>query len=78
MTRLPTAEAKSDSELVHASERWTQGFSAATLEPADARDLFESAQRVTRAVARAARELSWQTPDSFLAVMRQAEQSSDR
>ena len=78
MTGPSNTQAPRDAELVRASERWTQAFAAATLDPADAADLVESAQRVTRAVARAARELTWQTPDSFTAVMRQAEQSGDR
>ena len=78
MTRPTDTEATNAAELVRASERWAQGFSAATLAPADASDLVESAQRVARAVARAARELTWLTPDSFVAVMQQAEKSSDR
>lgn len=77
MTSPTTASQGSDSALVEASERWVTGFCAAPLEPVDAADLVESAQRITQAVARAARHLDWQTPDSFIAAMRQAELSSD-
>ena len=77
MTRPTAARQGGDTGLVEAGERWVKGFGAAPLEPVDAPDLVESAQRITQAVARAARHLSWQTPDSFIANMRQAELSSD-
>jgi len=77
-TAIDTAiEPSGKAALVEASERWVQGFGDATLAPADAADLTLSAQRITQTVARAARQLSWLTPDSFIAVMRQAEQSDD-
>jgi len=76
MTR-PTAVDQGDAALVEASERWVQGFGAAALAPEDACDLVLSAHRITQTVARAARHLNWETPDSFVAVMRQAELSDD-
>ena len=54
-----------------------QSGNAVQLEPADASDLVESAQKIMQVVAYAARHLTWQTLDSFIAVMRQAEHSSD-
>ena len=78
MTRPTATDHESDAGLVAASECWAKGFGAATLDPADASDLVESAQTITQAVARAAAQhLTWQTPDSFIAVMRQAERSND-
>lgn len=77
MTRPPATGPASDTALVQASERWVQGFGTAALEPANASDLVESARKITQAVAHAARHLDWQTPDSFIATMRQAERSSD-
>lgn len=77
MTRPTIADPGSEPSLVQASERWVKGFATATLDPASAPDLVESAQRVTQVVAHAARHLTWQTPDSFMAAMRQAELSGD-
>lgn len=77
MTQATSTDHASDAGLVAASERWVEAFGTATLEPADAADLVESARRITQAVARAARHLAWQAPDAFTAVMRQAEHSSD-
>lgn len=77
MTSPTTTTQGSEAALVQASQRWVDGFCAAPLAPVDAPDLVESAQRITHAVAHAARHLDWQTPDSFIAAMRQAELSSD-
>jgi len=77
MTRTTDADAGSVAGLASAGQRWVEGFGRAPLDPADAPDLVESAQRITHAVARATRNLSWDTPDSFDAVLRQAEHSSD-
>jgi len=76
MSRTTATDQGENDVLVEASQRWLDGFGDATLEPADAGDLVESAQRITRIVARAACRLSWQTPDSFVAQMRQAERSN--
>ena len=77
MTNPTTGGQGRDAALVEASERWVNGFCSAPLQPVDAPDLVESAQRITLAVAHAARHLDWQTPDSFIAAMRQAELASD-
>ncbi len=63
---------------VDAAQSWVASFGAAPLSPADASDLVASAWKVTEAVARAARRLTWQTPDAFIAAMRRAEQADER
>lgn len=77
MTRTTDTDTASVAGLAFAGRCWVEGFGIAPLDPADAPDLVASAQRITHAVARAARNLSWDTPDSFDAVLRQAERSSD-
>lgn len=78
MVRPTTGHQGSDAAVVEACELWAKSFGAAALTPADAPDLVESAQRITQTVARAAaQQLSWLTPDTFIAVMREAERSND-
>jgi hypothetical protein len=77
MRRPIAAEQVNDAGLASASECWVTAFGGPPLAAADASDLVASAQAITQAVARAARQLTWQTPDSFIAVLRRAEQSSD-
>lgn len=79
MTQTTTAGVQAaGTDLVNASKNWVAAFGAAPLDAGDAADLVAGALRVTQAVARAARSLSWQTPDAFEHAMRQAEQEDDR
>lgn len=77
MTRTTDPRTPSVAGLALAGQCWVEGFGIASLDPADAPDLVASAQKIAHAVARAARNLSWDTADSFDAVLRQAERSSD-
>jgi hypothetical protein len=65
-------------DLVPASERWAAAFAGTPLEREDASDLVAGALKTTQAVARAARQLTWETPDAFDAAMRRAEQGDER
>jgi hypothetical protein len=74
MTRPAATGQRSDAAPAGTSEN----SSAATVNTAEASDLAESARRITDTVASAAaRHLTWQTPDSFIAAMRKAEHSDD-
>jgi hypothetical protein len=64
-------------DVVSAAALWAKSFGSAPLRVADADRLVESALRITDIVARAARQLTWQTPDSFIAVSRHAELADD-
>lgn len=64
-------------DLVDAAQRWVASFSAAPLVPVDASDLVSGALKVTEAVSQAARRLTWQTPDTFINVMRRTEQADE-
>ena len=62
--------------LVAACQAWARAFGTAPLDPADAADLLAGALHVTNIVARAAEQLTWQTPDAFIAMMQEAERSN--
>lgn len=76
METTPGSRQDEEVFLVAASQGWARAFGTAPLDPADAADLAAGALHVTNIVARAAQRLTWQTPDAFVAMMQEAEQSN--
>jgi hypothetical protein len=68
---------RDSADVVNAAQLWVARFGTTPLLPADAADLVVSALAVTDAVAKAARQLAWQTPDTFNHVLRLSEQADD-
>jgi hypothetical protein len=76
--RTPAPAQAVDADLVGSSERWVAAFAGSPLDREDAADLVAGALKNAQVVARAARQLTWQTPDAFEAAMRRAEQGDER